>query len=224
MALAVPALRARARARDVLLPLTAHRRRPVPRTGHLWRARRASCCTSAMRESGIELRRLARHGRGRVRRLVADRQRRRRAGAVYLDVGGRARGQHLHLEEPARRRGGRRRDGRDRRARTARARPLAGSDWVRFLGTCAAIWRASGPLLSGPPPWPPRLPAPGDAAPDPRALLRVRPRHTLRTPARAHARGPRLRMVIERFATYAGADPRRAAAALAVAGYVGAAA
>jgi hypothetical protein len=31
-------------------------------------------------------------------------------------------------------------------------------------------------------------------------------------------------MVIERFATYAGADPRRAAAALAVAGYVGAAA
>jgi hypothetical protein len=41
---------------------------------------------------------------------------------------------------------------------------------------------------------------------------------------RAHARGPRLRMVIERFATYAGADPRRAAAALAVAGYVGAAA
>ena len=42
----------------------------------------------------------------------------------------------------------------------------------------------------------------------------------LRTLARAHARDPRLRMVIERFATYAGADPRRAPAALAVAGYV----
>ena len=36
----------------------------------------------------------------------------------------------------------------------------------------------------------------------------------------AHARDPRLRMIIERFATYAGADPRRAPAALAVAGYV----
>jgi phytoene desaturase len=98
--------------------------------------------------------------------------------------------------------------------------PGAGSDWARFLGTCAAMWRASGPFLSGPPPWPPRMPSPGDRAPDPRDFLRVRPWHTLRTFARAHARDPRLRMVIERFATYAGADPRRAPAALAVAGYV----
>ena len=98
--------------------------------------------------------------------------------------------------------------------------PGAGSDWVGFLGTCAAMWRASGPFLSGPPPWPPRMPAPGAATPDPRDFLRVRPWHTLRTLARAHARDPRLRMVIERFATYAGADPRRAPAALAVAGYV----
>jgi phytoene desaturase len=98
--------------------------------------------------------------------------------------------------------------------------PGAGSDWVGFLGTCAAMWRASGPFLSGPPPWPPRRPAAGDAAADPRDVLRVRPWHTLRTLARAHARDPRLRMVIERFATYAGADPRRAPAALAVAGYV----
>jgi phytoene desaturase len=98
--------------------------------------------------------------------------------------------------------------------------PGAGSDWVRFLGTCAAMWRASVPFLSGPPPWPPCRPARGEAAPDPRDLLRVRPWHTVRTLARAHARDPRLRMVIERFATYAGADPRRAPAALAVAGYV----
>ncbi len=98
--------------------------------------------------------------------------------------------------------------------------PGAGSDWVGFLGTCAAMWRASGPFLTGPPPWPPRRPAAGDAAPDPRDFLRVRPWHTLRTLARAHARDARLRMVIERFATYAGADPRRAPAALAVAGYV----
>lgn len=96
----------------------------------------------------------------------------------------------------------------------------AGADWSRFLRTCAAMWKASGPYLSGPPPWPPRRPAAGEPTPDPRDLLRVRPWHTLRTLARALARDPRLRMIIERFATYAGADPRRAPAALAVAGFV----
>lgn len=98
--------------------------------------------------------------------------------------------------------------------------PGAGSDWTRFLGTCAAMWRASTPFLSGPPPWPPRRPRRGEPAPDPRALLRVRPWHTLRSLAGALVRDPRLRLVVERFATYAGADPRRAPAALAVAGYV----
>jgi phytoene desaturase len=98
--------------------------------------------------------------------------------------------------------------------------PGAGADWVRFLGVCGQMWRASVPFLTGPPPWPPRRPRPGDAAPDPRDLLRVRPWWTLRNLARATVRDPRLRMVIERFATYAGADPRRAPAALAVAGYV----
>ncbi len=98
--------------------------------------------------------------------------------------------------------------------------PGTGSDWTAFLGTCARMWRASLPVLSAPPPWPPRRPVPGEPRPDPRDLLRVRPWWTLRGLARAHTRDPRLRMVIERFATYAGADPRRAPAALAVAGYV----
>ena len=98
--------------------------------------------------------------------------------------------------------------------------PGTGADWVRFLGTCAGMWRASEPFLTGPPPWPPRRPRPGAPRPDPRDLLRVRPWWTLRQLARAHTSDPRLRMVIERFATYAGADPRRAPAALAVAGYV----
>ena len=98
--------------------------------------------------------------------------------------------------------------------------PGTGADWVRFLGTCAGMWRASEPFLTGPPPWPPRRPRAGDPRPDPRDLLRVRPWWTLRQLARAHTSDPRLRMVIERFATYAGADPRRAPAALAVAGYV----
>jgi phytoene dehydrogenase-like protein len=82
------------------------------------------------------------------------------------------------------------------------------------------MWRASERFLTGPPPWPPRRPAPGEPLPDPRDGLRVKPWWTLRQLARAHARDPRLRMVIERFATYAGGDPRRAPAALALAGYV----
>ena len=95
--------------------------------------------------------------------------------------------------------------------------PGAGGDWARFLGTCASMWQASERFLTGPPPWPPRR---MDPPPDPRDALRVKPWWTLRDLARAHARDPRLRMIIERFATYAGADPRRAPAALAVAGYV----
>jgi phytoene desaturase len=98
--------------------------------------------------------------------------------------------------------------------------PGAGSDWTAFLGTCARMWRASVPVLNAPPPWPPRRPRPGEPPPDPRDLLRVQPWRTLRQLARATVRDPRLRLVIERFATYAGADPRRAPAALALAGYV----
>jgi phytoene desaturase len=98
--------------------------------------------------------------------------------------------------------------------------PGAGADWMRFLGTCAGMWRAAESFLTGPPPWPPRRPGPGETPPDPRDALRVRPWATLSQLARGHARDRRLQMVIERFATYAGADPRRAPAALAVAGYV----
>jgi phytoene desaturase len=98
--------------------------------------------------------------------------------------------------------------------------PGAGADWTRFLGVCGSMWRASVPFLTGPPPWPPRWPPKGEPPADPRDLLRIRPWHTMRTLGRALVREPRLRLVVERFATYAGADPRRAPAALAVAGYV----
>ena len=101
-----------------------------------------------------------------------------------------------------------------------RLSPGAGDDWARVLGACAEMWKASVPVLSGRAPWPPRRPRPGAPAPDPRDLLRVRPWHTLRTLARSLCRDPRLRLIVERAATYAGADPRRAPAALAVAGYV----
>lgn len=95
--------------------------------------------------------------------------------------------------------------------------PGAGDDWLRYLAVVDGIWRAAAPLLSGPPPWPPERGAP---AGDPRALLAVRPWHTLRSLAEATLRDPRLRLVAERSATYAGADPRRTPAALALAGYV----
>jgi phytoene desaturase len=98
--------------------------------------------------------------------------------------------------------------------------PGSGRDWRRFLATCAAMWEAAMPVLEGPPPWPPRRPERGRPGPGPLDLVRVRPWWTLRDLARAHCRDARLRMVVERFATYAGADPRRAPAALALAGYV----
>ena len=82
------------------------------------------------------------------------------------------------------------------------------------------MWRASLPVPDRPGPVAAAAAAAGEPKPDPRDLVRVRPWWTVGDLARAHARDPRLRMVIERFATYAGADPRRAPAALAVAGYV----
>jgi phytoene desaturase len=94
--------------------------------------------------------------------------------------------------------------------------PGAGEDWSAFLTICDAMWGASKRFLTGPPPLPPRL----HANADPRDALAVRPWQTLSGLARATIRDARLRMVVERFATYAGADPRHAPAALAVAGYV----
>jgi phytoene desaturase len=99
-------------------------------------------------------------------------------------------------------------------------RPGAGAEWGRFMATCATMWQASEAVLAGPAPWPPRIPPPPGPRPSPLDLFRVRPWWTLRGLARAHTGDRRLQMVIERFATYAGADPRRAPAALAVAGYV----
>ena len=100
-------------------------------------------------------------------------------------------------------------------------RPGAGAEWARLprrrAGRCGG--RVGAACWPGPAPWPPRLRA-GEPRPSALDLVRVKPWWTLRALARAAHGDPRLRMVIERFATYAGADPRRAPAALAVAGYV----
>lgn len=98
--------------------------------------------------------------------------------------------------------------------------PGSSADWTRFLGVCASMWAAAVPFLTGPPPWPPRRPRRGKPAPNPLDGLRVRPWHTLSSLAGRCTADARLRMVIERFATYGGADPRRAPAALAIAGWV----
>jgi phytoene dehydrogenase-like protein len=78
------------------------------------------------------------------------------------------------------------------------------------------MWPASRRFIEGAPPLPPRR----GAGADPRDALAVRPWLTLRGLAQRTIRDPRLRMIVERFATYAGADPRRCPAALAIAGYV----
>ncbi len=99
--------------------------------------------------------------------------------------------------------------------------PGAGRAWSAYLRKCASMWQGAEAVLEGLPPWPPRRPTDDDPTPDPMDGLRVRPHQTLRQFARGASGGePRLQQIIERFATYAGADPRRAPAVLALSGYV----
>ena len=94
--------------------------------------------------------------------------------------------------------------------------PAAAADWSSFWARAERIWRASwGSVLRRPVTpatllrlsW--RLPA----------LRAIAPGTTLRGLGRRHLRDPRLRMLLDRYATYTGADPRRAPAALAAIPY-----
>ena len=88
----------------------------------------------------------------------------------------------------------------------------AADDWQRLWQRAARVWRASWrhvltapvdhPLQLAPLAW--RL----------RDLAAIAPGRTLRGVGRRHLRDPRLRMLLDRYATYAGADPRHAPAAL----------
>jgi phytoene desaturase len=90
--------------------------------------------------------------------------------------------------------------------------PDAAHDWRRLWRRAARVWDTS---------WRQVLTAPVDS---PVALVRlawrvrdlaaVAPGLTLRRLGRRYLRDPRLRMLLDRYATYAGADPRRAPAAL----------
>lgn len=96
--------------------------------------------------------------------------------------------------------------------------PGAGADWERFLERAHDIWQATrGPFLESP-------------LAGGRDLLRlarrtgdvrtVSPWLSLRALGKRYLRDERLRMLLDRYATYTGSDPRRAPAALAVVPYV----
>jgi phytoene desaturase len=97
--------------------------------------------------------------------------------------------------------------------------PGAGADWASFMERAGRMWRASKkPFLESALHGSRTLAAltlkhPGD-------LATLAPRRSLRDLGRRHLRDPRLRMVLDRYATYTGSDPRRAPAALAAVPFV----
>jgi phytoene desaturase len=91
--------------------------------------------------------------------------------------------------------------------------PGAGAEWRRFLRRAGAIYEAVRvPFLSS------ALDGPTDLLTRSlrlRDLATIAPWATLRGLGSRHLGDPRLRMLLERYATYTGSDPRRAPAALA---------
>jgi phytoene desaturase len=94
----------------------------------------------------------------------------------------------------------------------------AGSDWDRFLDRAHDIWQATRV---------PFLESPMGGGRDLLRLARrtgdvrtVAPWQSLRGLGEQYLRDPRLRMFLDRYATYTGSDPRRAPAALSVVPYV----
>ncbi|MCZ2818378.1 phytoene desaturase family protein [Modestobacter sp. VKM Ac-2984] len=90
--------------------------------------------------------------------------------------------------------------------------PGSGAQWAALLTRAEAMWRATEqPFL--------RTPLAGAAtlarlARNTADLRTVAPGRTLRGLGRRHLTDPRLRMLLDRYATYSGSDPRRAPAAL----------
>ncbi|GAC1440493.1 MAG: phytoene desaturase family protein [Mycobacteriales bacterium] len=94
-----------------------------------------------------------------------------------------------------------------------------GGDWRTFLSHASRVWDATRvPFLESPLDGPramARL-----AVRRPRDIPTIRPGRSLRSLGRRYLRDPRLRMFLDRYATYTGSDPRRAPAALAVVPFV----
>jgi phytoene desaturase len=88
----------------------------------------------------------------------------------------------------------------------------AGAQWAALLERAAAMWQATeGPFLRSPLAGPAGLLRLARKAAD---LRTVAPGRTLRGLGRQYLTDPRLRMLLDRYATYSGSDPRRAPAAL----------
>lgn len=90
----------------------------------------------------------------------------------------------------------------------------AGEQWAAFAAHAARVWEITRDTFLAGPMSPARLARlagthPGD-------ITAVTAGRTLRGLARRHISDPRLRMFVERYATYTGSDPRRAPSALAV--------
>ena len=94
--------------------------------------------------------------------------------------------------------------------------PEAAADWDRFWRRAARIWTASWRSVLQEPVTPASLAALSWRVGD---LLAIAPGRSLRGLGRRYLRDPRLRMLLDRYATYTGADPRRAPAALAAIPY-----
>jgi phytoene desaturase len=92
----------------------------------------------------------------------------------------------------------------------------AAADWARFWRRASRIWEASWQSVLRRPVTPASLAALSWRVGD---VAAIAPWRSLRALGRQYLRDPRLRMMLDRYATYAGADPRRAPAALAAIPY-----
>ncbi|MGI8536791.1 MAG: phytoene desaturase family protein [Mycobacteriales bacterium] len=94
-----------------------------------------------------------------------------------------------------------------------------GADWRSFTGRAKRVWEASRlPFLESALDGPASIA--GLAARRPRDIAAIAPGRSLRSLGRRHLHDARLRMFLDRYATYTGSDPRRAPAALAAVPYV----
>jgi phytoene desaturase len=92
----------------------------------------------------------------------------------------------------------------------------AADDWRRFWRRAGRIWDASWRDILRSPVSATSLAALSWRLGD---LAAIAPGRSLRSLGRRHLRDPRLRMLLDRYATYTGADPRRSPAALAAVPY-----
>ena len=107
----------------------------------------------------------------------------------------------------------------DLHARLEAWSPGSGDDWRAFTARARRVWDASRvPFLES------ALDGPRTiarlAVRQPRDIAAIAPGRSLRSLGRRHLRDPRLRVFLDRYATYTGSDPRRAPAALAAVPYV----